>query len=37
MMDVLMARRWTFYVLLIWAGILLISLILLVPETYHPV
>ena len=29
--------RWTFYVLLIWAGTLLISIILLVPETYHPV
>lgn len=30
-------RRWTFYVLLIWAGVLLVSMILLVPETYHPV
>ncbi|KAJ5894479.1 drug/proton antiporter YHK8 [Penicillium taxi] len=29
--------RWTFYVLLIWTGILLVSLIFLVPETYHPV
>ncbi|OQE43711.1 hypothetical protein PENCOP_c003G03827 [Penicillium coprophilum] len=29
--------RWTFYVLLIWTGVLLISMILLVPETYHPV
>ncbi|KAJ5375182.1 hypothetical protein N7517_007188 [Penicillium concentricum] len=29
--------RWTFYVLLIWTGMLLISIILLVPETYHPV
>ncbi|KAI9045085.1 MFS transporter [Aspergillus affinis] len=29
--------RWTFYVLLIWTGILLISIIVLVPETYHPV
>lgn len=30
-------RRWTFYVLLIWTGVLLISMIFLVPETYHPV
>ncbi|CAI7586543.1 unnamed protein product [Penicillium pancosmium] len=29
--------RWTFYVLLIWSGVQLISLIVLVPETYHPV
>ncbi|KAJ5653613.1 hypothetical protein N7490_000616 [Penicillium lividum] len=29
--------RWTFYVLLIWTGVLLISIIFLVPETYHPV
>ncbi|KAJ5234354.1 uncharacterized protein N7469_003522 [Penicillium citrinum] len=29
--------RWTFYVLLIWTGVLLISMILFVPETYHPV
>ncbi|KAI9793286.1 MAG: hypothetical protein M1833_000785 [Piccolia ochrophora] len=29
--------RWTFYVLLIWSGAMLISLIFLVPETYHPV
>ncbi|CAG8089464.1 unnamed protein product [Penicillium salamii] len=29
--------RWVFYVLLIWTGILLISMIFLVPETYHPV
>ncbi|KAJ5414101.1 hypothetical protein N7509_000728 [Penicillium cosmopolitanum] len=29
--------RWTFYVLLIWSGVQLISLIFLVPETYHPV
>ncbi|PVH81274.1 multidrug resistance protein [Cadophora sp. DSE1049] len=28
--------RWTFYVLLIWTGLTLVSLIL-VPETYHPV
>lgn len=30
-------RRWTFYVLLIWTGVLLVSMIFLVPETYHPV
>ncbi|KAJ5745657.1 hypothetical protein N7520_010839 [Penicillium odoratum] len=29
--------RWTFYVLLIWTGVLLVSIIFLVPETYHPV
>lgn len=29
--------RWTFYVLLIWAGVMLASIIFLVPETYHPV
>ncbi|KAJ5368270.1 drug/proton antiporter YHK8, partial [Penicillium cataractarum] len=29
--------RWTFYVLLIWTGVLLVSMIFLVPETYHPV
>ncbi|KAL4998134.1 major facilitator superfamily domain-containing protein [Aspergillus recurvatus] len=29
--------RWTFYVLLIWAGTLLAMLVLFVPETYHPV
>ncbi|EAW13822.1 MFS transporter [Aspergillus clavatus NRRL 1] len=29
--------RWTFYVLLIWTGVLLVSLIFFVPETYHPV
>ncbi|GFG24461.1 transcription activator of gluconeogenesis acuK [Aspergillus udagawae] len=29
--------RWTFYVLLIWSGVLLVSIILFVPETYHPV
>jgi MFS family permease len=29
--------RWTFYVLLIWSGTNLGLLILLVPETYHPV
>jgi MFS family permease len=29
--------RWTFYVLIIWAGVTLIMILLLVPETYHPV
>jgi MFS family permease len=29
--------RWTFYVLIIWSGATLIMIILLVPETYHPV
>ncbi|KAI5215223.1 MFS general substrate transporter [Aureobasidium subglaciale] len=29
--------RWTFYVLLIWSGIMLAAIIFLVPETYHPV
>lgn len=30
-------RRWTFYVLLIWSGAMLGAIVLLVPETYHPV
>ncbi|KAI9674333.1 MAG: hypothetical protein M1829_003734 [Trizodia sp. TS-e1964] len=29
--------RWTFYLLLIWAGAMLTSIFLFVPETYHPV
>ncbi|CAG7920787.1 unnamed protein product [Penicillium olsonii] len=29
--------RWVFYVLLIWTAVLLMSMIFLVPETYHPV
>ncbi|KAK3905044.1 major facilitator superfamily domain-containing protein [Staphylotrichum tortipilum] len=29
--------RWTHYVLLIWAGVLFVSIALFVPETYHPV
>ncbi|OQE96698.1 hypothetical protein PENNAL_c0001G00992 [Penicillium nalgiovense] len=29
--------RWTFYVLLIWTGGMLASIIFFVPETYHPV
>ncbi|KAI4846450.1 MFS general substrate transporter, partial [Aureobasidium sp. EXF-8845] len=28
--------RWTFYVLLIWSGVMLAAIIFLVPETYHP-
>ncbi|KAL9047969.1 MAG: hypothetical protein Q9206_006333 [Seirophora lacunosa] len=30
-------RRWTFYVLLIWAAAELALIIVVVPETYHPV
>ncbi|KAH7312401.1 major facilitator superfamily domain-containing protein [Stachybotrys elegans] len=29
--------RWTFYVLLIWAFVLLVAIAVLVPETYHPI
>ncbi|KAJ5573506.1 uncharacterized protein N7459_007933 [Penicillium hispanicum] len=29
--------RWTFYTLLIWTGILLVVMICVVPETFHPV
>jgi len=29
--------RWTYYVLLIWVSVVLLCIILLVPETYHPV
>ncbi|EEH38102.2 hypothetical protein PAAG_01023 [Paracoccidioides lutzii Pb01] len=29
--------RWVFYMMLIWSGSILISIILIVPETYHPV
>jgi MFS family permease len=29
--------RWSFYVLIIWAGVQLGAIFLLVPETYHPV
>ncbi|KAK4147510.1 major facilitator superfamily domain-containing protein [Dichotomopilus funicola] len=29
--------RWTHYVLLIWASVLLVTIALFVPETYHPV
>lgn len=30
-------RRWTFYVLLIWAAAELALIIIVIPETYHPV
>jgi len=29
--------RWTFWVLLIWAAVLFVGIIFLVPETFHPV
>lgn len=29
--------RWTYYVLLIWGGVLYLFIIFVVPETYHPV
>ncbi|KAL0469944.1 major facilitator superfamily domain-containing protein [Neurospora intermedia] len=29
--------RWTYYFLIIWAGVLLACVVVLVPETYHPV
>ncbi|KAL6874992.1 major facilitator superfamily domain-containing protein [Trichoderma novae-zelandiae] len=29
--------RWTYYVLLIWAGVMWVAIVLLVPETYHPI
>ncbi|KAL2002631.1 hypothetical protein VTN02DRAFT_6339 [Thermoascus thermophilus] len=29
--------RWTFYLLLIWTGAILVSIVLFVQETYHPV
>ncbi|EXJ91425.1 hypothetical protein A1O1_04537 [Capronia coronata CBS 617.96] len=29
--------RWSYYVLLIWSGIMLVSIVLFVPETYMPV
>ncbi|KAK9483563.1 hypothetical protein V1527DRAFT_264606 [Lipomyces starkeyi] len=31
------SRRWTFYTLMIWSGILLTGFIFTVPETYHRV
>jgi hypothetical protein len=30
-------RRWTFYVLLIWSGVLFASVVFCVPETFHKV
>jgi multidrug resistance protein len=29
--------RWSFYILLIWAAVMLAGIIFLIPETYHPV
>ncbi|KAF5007706.1 hypothetical protein FDECE_5954 [Fusarium decemcellulare] len=29
--------RWTFYVMLIWSAILMVSIVFLAPETYHPI
>ncbi|EMG50286.1 YHK8 Probable drug/proton antiporter YHK8 [Candida maltosa Xu316] len=29
--------RWTFYVFIIWSGVLLLAVILFVPETYEPI
>ncbi|KAL7955510.1 major facilitator superfamily domain-containing protein [Trichoderma compactum] len=29
--------RWTYYVLLIWAGVMWAAIVVLVPETYHPI
>ncbi|PTB77834.1 MFS general substrate transporter [Trichoderma longibrachiatum ATCC 18648] len=29
--------RWTYYVLLIWAGVMWVAIVLFVPETYHPI
>ncbi|KAK2061293.1 major facilitator superfamily transporter [Colletotrichum caudatum] len=29
--------RWTYYVMIIWAFVLLISIVVFVPETYHPI
>ncbi|KAF7532835.1 hypothetical protein G7054_g7574 [Neopestalotiopsis clavispora] len=29
--------RWTFYVMLIWAGVMMVCVVVLVPETYHPI
>lgn len=37
MVKINFCRRWTFYVLLIWTGVLLVSMVFFVPETYHPV
>ncbi|KAI2641974.1 major facilitator superfamily domain-containing protein [Xylaria nigripes] len=29
--------RWTYYVMIIWATVMLVLLVLFVPETYHPI
>lgn len=29
--------RWSFYILLIWSALMMAAIILLIPETYHPV
>ncbi|OHE90508.1 major facilitator superfamily transporter [Colletotrichum orchidophilum] len=29
--------RWTYYVMIIWAFVLLVAIVLFVPETYHPI
>ncbi|KAG5913155.1 hypothetical protein E4U42_001418, partial [Claviceps africana] len=29
--------RWTYYVLLMWSGVVWVAVVVLVPETYHPV
>ncbi|KAM0252872.1 hypothetical protein ACHAQJ_007502 [Trichoderma viride] len=29
--------RWTYYVLLIWAGVMFFAIAFIVPETYHPI
>ncbi|ETS82813.1 hypothetical protein PFICI_04689 [Pestalotiopsis fici W106-1] len=29
--------RWTFYFMLIWAGVMMVCIFVLVPETYHPI
>ncbi|KAK2591490.1 hypothetical protein QQS21_010810 [Conoideocrella luteorostrata] len=29
--------RWTYYVLLIWSGVVWVAVVFLVPETYHPI
>jgi multidrug resistance protein len=29
--------RWSFYILLIWSVIMLVAIVFLIPETYHPV
>lgn len=33
----MLSRRWTFYTLLIWSGVLTVAVIFLVPETFHKV